>query len=127
MAPSIDTPGPTAEPRDDGGPADGEAAEPADDSGRPVRLAATERRRGALTLIDAWRMLALDLARAERGEPAGLHDPALLEEIGTAAGRLARGATGAFLRQLDEAGRAIEGNGSPELAMDVLALAWPVI
>jgi hypothetical protein len=70
-------------------------------------------------------MLALDLARAERGGSVGLHDPALLEEIGAAAGRLTYGATGAFLGRLDEAGRAIEGNASPELAIDVLALAWP--
>jgi DNA polymerase III delta' subunit len=121
----VGVPGPATEPRDDGAPPDDEAPDPADESSRPARLAATERRRGALTLIDAWRMLALDLARAERGGSGGLHDPALLEEIDAAAGRLTHGATGAFLGRLDEAGRAIEGNASPELAMDVLALAWP--
>ena len=31
----------------------------------------------------------------------------------------------ANLVRLDEVGRAIDGNASPELAMDVLALAWP--
>jgi DNA polymerase III delta' subunit len=111
---------------EEGARADGEPAEaPVEDAGRPVRLAATERRRGALTLIDVWRRLALDLARSERGASAGIHDPALLEEVATAAGRLTGGATAAFLVRLDEVGRAIDGNASPELAMDVLALAWP--
>jgi DNA polymerase III delta' subunit len=110
----------------DEAPGDGETAEPpAEDTGRPVRLAAAERRRGALVLIDVWRRLALDLARSERGATAGIHDPALLEEVGAAAGRLIPGATAAFLVRLDEVGQAIDGNASPELAMDVLALAWP--
>ncbi len=110
----------------EGSPGDGETAElPSEDTGRPVRLAATERRRGALVLVDVWRRLALDLARSERGATAGIHDPALLEEVGAAAGTLAPGATAAFLVRLDEVGRAIDGNASPELAMDVLALAWP--
>ncbi len=119
-------PVPTADPPDDAAPADGEAADPpADEAGRPARSAPTERRRGALTLIEVWRRLAIDLARTEHGEPGGLHDPALLEEVAAAAGRLSAGATAAFLVRLDEVGRAIDGNASPELAMDVLALAWP--
>ncbi|HEX7473393.1 MAG TPA: hypothetical protein VF323_09945, partial [Candidatus Limnocylindrales bacterium] len=113
-----------AEPSEDP-PADGEAGDLPSESGRPARVAATERRRGALTLIDVWRRLALDLARAERGEAASVHDPALLEEIAAAAGRIRGGATAAFLARLDEVGRAIDSNASPELAMDVLALAWP--
>jgi hypothetical protein len=119
-------PGPTADRPDDAAPADGEAVDPpADEAGRPARSAPTERRRGALTLIDVWRRLAIDLARTEHGEAGGLHDPALLEEVAAAAGRLPAGATAAFLVRLDEVGRAIDGNASPELAMDVLALAWP--
>ena len=122
----VSGPGPTADPPDDAAPADGEAAEsPADEAGRPARTAPTERRRGALALIDVWRRLAIDLARTKHGEPGGLHDPALLEEVAAAAGRLSAGATAAFLLRLDEVGRAIDGNASPELAMDVLALAWP--
>jgi DNA polymerase-3 subunit delta' len=108
----------------DGGSGEG-GDPPADGSGRAPRVAATERRRGALTLIDVWRRLALDLARTEAGDPGGLHDPALLEELAEAARRLPGGAMAAFLRRLDEVGRAIESNASPELAMDVLALAWP--
>jgi DNA polymerase-3 subunit delta' len=112
----------------DGGdaPAEDDGAEPpAEETGRTVRLPAPERRRGALVLVDVWRRLALDLARARRGDPRHLHDPALLEELGAAAGRVSDEAIGAFLVRLDDVGRAIDGNASPELAMDVLALAWP--
>ena len=98
---------------------------PPEEAGPPARSSATERRRGALTLIEVWRRLAIDLARTERGEPAAIHDPALLEEVAAAAGRLGAGSSAAFLVRLDEVGRAIDGNASPELAMDVLALAWP--
>lgn len=97
----------------------------AEGAGRAPRVAAPERRRGALTLIDVWRRLALELARAESGGSRSAHDPALLEEIASAAARLPDGAIGRFLRRLDEVGQAIEGNASPELAMDVLVLAWP--
>ena len=125
-APAVALPSPAADASDEGATTDGETAEaPAEDAGRPVRVAATERRRGALTLIDVWRRLALDLARSERGASGTIHDPALLEEVAAAAGRLTGGATAAFLVRLDEVGRAIDGNASPELAMDVLALAWP--
>jgi DNA polymerase III delta' subunit len=113
-----------ADASDEGAAADAEPVE-AEDAGRSARPAATERRRGALTLIDVWRRLALDLARSEQGASGAIHDPALLEELGTAAGRLPAGATAAFLVRLDDVGRAIDGNASPELAMDVLALAWP--
>ena len=102
------------------------APDPAPDgSGRQPRVAATERRRGALTLIEVWRRLALDLARSGGGDSSRLHDPALLEELSAAAARLPAGATAAFLIRLDQVGQAIESNASPELAMDVLALAWP--
>jgi DNA polymerase-3 subunit delta' len=118
--------GPPTEARDEALAADGETADASpDEAGRPVRLATTERRRGALTLVEVWRRLALDVARAERGEPGGQHDPGLLEEVAAAAGRVPAGATARFLVRLDEVGRAIDGNASPELAMDVLALAWP--
>jgi hypothetical protein len=104
---------------------DADNAEPPAEDGRPVRSPATERRRGALTLIEVWRRLAIDVARTERGESGGVHDPALLEEVAAAAARLGAGSSAAFLVRLDEVGRAIDGNASPELAMDVLALAWP--
>lgn len=107
--------------------AEEDAAEPvAEDGGRAVRLPAPERRRGALLLVDAWRRLAIDLARARHGDPRHLHDPALLEEVGAAAGLVSDEALAAFLVRLDDVGRAIDGNASPELAMDVLVLAWPV-
>jgi DNA polymerase-3 subunit delta' len=117
--------GATASPEDGTGAESESAESPPEGDGRTVRSPATERRRGALTLIDVWRRLAIDLARTERGESGGVHDPALLEEMAAAVGRLGVGASAAFLVRLDEVGRVIDGNASPELAMDVLALAWP--
>ena len=91
------------------------------------RASPIERRRAAAQLIDVWRDLALDLQRTRLGDAGRLHDPGLLEEMRSAANRLPDGAIGSFIARLARVGEAIEGNASPELAMDVLALAWPRI
>jgi len=58
--PCPEGPAPAADASDEGTTTDGETAEaPAEDAGRPVRVAATERRRGALTLIEALALLGL--------------------------------------------------------------------
>ena len=93
----------------------------------PGRASPIERRRAAAQLIDVWRDLALDLERTRLGDAGRLHDPGLLEEMRSAAGRLPDGAIGSFVARLARVGEAIEGNASPELAVDVLALAWPRI
>jgi hypothetical protein len=112
-------------------PADGTSPEPAVDATdaveTPGRASPIERRRAAAQLIDVWRDLALDLERARLGDAGRLHDPGLLEEMRSAAGRLPDGAIGSFIARLARIGEAIEGNASPELAIDVLALAWPRI
>jgi len=118
---------PTAAPRAVADEANPEVEDPA--SG-VVKLAPTERRRGARQLIDVWRDLGRDLAVASTAGAPGrrlLHDPVLLEEIETAAGAVPDGAMGAFLAHLDRAAEQVAGNVSPELAIDVLLLAWPSV
>jgi DNA polymerase-3 subunit delta' len=116
--------------RADAEPEDTEAAagtgvddEPA--SGAKRRQTPAERRDAARALIDAWRVVARDLAVAAAGGRRELRDAALLEETGDVAGRLAPGAAVAFLARLDETERLVEDNAGPELAVDTLLLAWP--
>jgi len=122
--------GPVREPALDGGSrkaavalvdATEEAAEPAG------RASPIERRRAAAQLVDVWRDLALDLERVRLGDGGRLHDPGLLEEIQSAAARVRDGSLATFVARLARIGEAIDGNASPELAVDVLALAWPRI
>ena len=88
-----------------------------------VRTPAAERRRAALVLVAIWRDLVRDLALVERGELRAVRETDLLEELEVAAGRRGTGG-GAFLARLAHAGELLEGNVGPELALDVLALAW---
>ena len=104
--------------------ADGSAPE-TEEPASSRKASPAERRRAALLLVDVWRDCAVDLRRAELGDVRRLHDPALLEEVVAVVPRMPAGALAGFLRRLDRASRAIEGNASPELALDVLALAWP--
>ena len=104
---------------------DGEAAEAQDAVlGEPVaRIPAAERRRGALALVAIWRAVVRDLVLIT-GAPDSVRDIALLDDLRLAAGRLQPDAAGRFLRALDSAGERLEGNVSPELVLDVLALRW---
>jgi len=88
-----------------------------------VRAPAAERRRAALVLVAIWRDLVRDLALVERGELRPVRETDLLDELESAAGRPGTG-SGAFLARLARAGELLEGNVGPELALDVLALAW---
>jgi len=100
-------------------------AEPGTDQPAAGKRSPAERRRAVLGLVDIWRELALDLAIAGLGGRHELRDPALLEELVTAAGRVQPGAIGRFLGQLDHVAELVEGNTGPELAIDVLVLGWP--
>jgi len=88
-----------------------------------VRVAPAERRGAALTLVGVWRDLLRDLTLVSLGAPDAVRDPELLEEL-AAAGSLAIGDAAAHLRRLDAAGEQLEGNVSPELVLDTLAIAW---
>ena len=93
------------------------------DGGRDARAPAAERRRAATTLVAIWRDVARDLVLVGLGEERRLRDPTLLDDL-RAAGLPAPQVT-AFLERLDRTAELIDGNVSPELAIDVLVLAWP--
>ena len=90
-----------------------------------TKASPAERRRAAAQLVDVWRDLAIDLARTQHGDLRRLHDPGLLEEIDSAATRIPAGSIGGFLARLARIDEVLEGNANPELAIDVVALAWP--
>ena len=106
------------------------AAEPAADGPEvppdapAARVPAAERRRAALLLIGIWRSVLRDLALAGRGAMASIRDLDLLDDLATLAPTLAPDRAGELLRDLDLAGERLEGNVSPELVLDVLALRW---
>jgi hypothetical protein len=103
----------------------------ADDAGTDaVRLSASaaERRRAALIVVGVWRDVARDLAVVALGEERQVRDPALLDDLRTAAATLPGRAIepiGAFLTRLDAAGELLEANVRPELVLDGLLLGWP--
>ncbi len=113
--------------RKDSSPAE-RAAEPADGespaAGPAARIPASERRAAALALIAIWRDVARDLALVALGEPGDVRQLELLDDLETAARRLPAGFAAAQLHRLDVAGERLEGNVSPELVVDVLALGW---
>ena len=107
-------------PAGDGSPTepDGSLAE------RSTRVPAAERRRAALALLEIWRAVVRDLGLIVVGEAAAVRDQDLLDDLLGPAGRLDIEAIGSTLRRLDVAAERLEGNVSPELVLDVLALRW---
>jgi len=94
-----------------------------DQPSRDVPVA--QRRRAALALVEAWRVVAIELVRVTLGDAGHVHDATLIEDFVQAAAGVSPRAVAAFLPHLDRAAIAIRGNASPELAVDVLVLAWP--
>ncbi len=90
----------------------------------PARVPAAERRRGALVLVGIWRSILRDLALVGRGATSSVRDLELIDDLGASAVGLSPAWAGAVLRDLDLAGERLEGNVSPELVLDVLALGW---
>jgi DNA polymerase-3 subunit delta' len=115
-------------PAERGGPADGSASASADEGteaaagSRAARIPASERRAAALALVAIWRDVLRDLAAVELGDRRLVRDVELLDELEPAAVAMPPDAVAAGLRRLDLAGEQLEGNVSPELALDVLAL-----
>ncbi len=89
------------------------------------RRSPTERRRAVLMLLAVWCDVALDLAIVGRGGRREVRDPALLDELVAVAPSVDPAEVAAFLGRLDRSAELIEGNAGPELALDVLVLAWP--
>lgn len=93
--------------------------------GSTTKVAPAERRRAARQLIAIWRDIARDLAVAAVGGRRSVHDVGLIEDLDRAATALPPGAAAAFLARLDRVAELVAGNVGPELAIDVLVLAWP--
>jgi DNA polymerase III subunit delta' len=93
-------------------------------AGAAPRIPAAERRAAALALVAIWRDVARDLALVTLGEPGDVHQLELLDDLEVASRRLAIGFPAAQLRRLDAGGERLEGNVSPELVIDALALGW---
>jgi hypothetical protein len=78
-----------------------------------------------MTLLETWADVAHDLAVVAAGHRAGVRDVTLLEDLAAAAANVPPDAPGAFLARLARTAELIEANANPELAIDVLVLAWP--
>jgi DNA polymerase-3 subunit delta' len=90
-----------------------------------TRSPASERRRAAAWLVEAWREVFRDLALVAAGTPALVRDAGLLDELEVMGGRLEPAAVTAFLDDLDRASERLDANVAPELLLDALALAAP--
>ncbi len=92
---------------------------------RGARQSPGARRRALLALGTMWRGLARDLVLAGRGGRAELWHVDLLEELLAASASLPSGSAEQFLARLDVVLGAADQNANPELALDVLLVAWP--
>jgi DNA polymerase III delta' subunit len=111
---------PTADPGSQPEPALGEADEAA--GRRGARAPAAERRSAALALVGVWRDVLRDLAALGLGDPSLVRDIDLLDDLLAASPAMPPEVVAANLARLDVAGEQLEGNVSPELVLDVLAL-----
>jgi DNA polymerase-3 subunit delta' len=101
-----------------------DADAPAETAAVP-KVSASERRAAASTLMSIWASVARDLAVAALGGRRQLHDPELLDELAAVAPTIAPGAIPTFIARLAAIEVQLDENVNPELALDVLALAWP--
>ena len=106
--------------------ADAAAAVPASGAatGPAAKVPPAERRAAALALVAIWRDVARDLALVGLGQPGDVRQLDLLDDLEAAAARLPHGFPIDQLRRLELAGERLEGNVSPELVVDGLALGW---
>ena len=109
------------------GVATAEAEAPGGDAGpagAAARDPAAERREAALALVAIWRDVARDLALVALGQPGDVRQLDLLDDLEAVGGRIREGFAVEQLRRLELAGERLEGNVSPELVVDALALGW---
>ena len=106
------------------GTEEGAASAPASGSERTARVPAAERRRGALALLDIWRTLTRDLGLVVVGAVASVRDRDLADDLERISGTVTLTDIGSTLGRLDAAAERLEGNVSPELVLDVLAIHW---
>jgi DNA polymerase-3 subunit delta' len=114
-----------------GGTADAaiEEAEAGAINDEPVaaKLAASERRTAAATLMEIWAAVARDLAVVKAGGARQLHEIGLVDEFQAIAPAVSTVAITGFLTQLATIDRQLDENVNPELALDVLTLNWPSV
>lgn len=115
--PTADDAAPTAT------PGNGTIEEP-DAPGPAIRVPAAERRAAALALVAIWRDVVRDLALVRLGEPGDVRQVDLLDDLEATAQRIPPTFAAIQLGRLDTAGERLEGNVSPELVVDALALGW---
>jgi DNA polymerase-3 subunit delta' len=106
------------------------ATDEADDAApndEPVaaKLAASERRTAAATLMEIWAAVARDIAVVKVGGARQLHEIGLVDEFRAIAPAVSATTLTGFLAQLAAIDRQLDENVNPELALDVLALGWP--
>jgi DNA polymerase III delta' subunit len=101
-------------------------SDPGDEAvrGAATRVPAAERRAAASALVSIWRDVARDLALVGLGQPAAVRQLDLLDELEDVAKALPDAFAALQLRRLELAGERLEGNVSPELVIDALALGW---
>jgi len=100
-----------------------------DDAGAPApgataRVPAAERRSAAIVLVGVWRDVARDLALVAMDDRGAVRQADLLDDLEAVAGAMPAAFAPRQLRRLDAAGERLEGNVSPELVIDDLALGW---
>jgi hypothetical protein len=101
-----------------------DADAPAEAAASP-KVSASERRAAASALMSIWASVARDLAVAALGGRRQIHDPELLDELMAVAPTISAGALPTFIARLGAIEAQLDENVNPELALDVLALAWP--
>jgi DNA polymerase-3 subunit delta' len=90
-----------------------------------AKLAASDRRTAAATLMEIWAAVARDIAVVKVGGARQLHEIGLVDEFRAIAPAVSAATLTDFLEQLAAIDRQLDENVNPELALDVLALAWP--
>jgi hypothetical protein len=106
-----------AEPEGDA--AEGDAAAP--------KLAAADRRSAATTLIGIWASVGRDLAIARAGGAKKIRELELIDELPAVAPAVSAATLSTFQVQLATIATQLDDNVNAELALDVLALAWPYV
>jgi DNA polymerase-3 subunit delta' len=106
------------------GPAEADPEVASAAGGPAARIAPAERRAAALALVAIWRDVARDLALVGLGIAPEVRQLDLLDDLEEAARRLPATFAPEQLRRLDLAGERLEGNVSPELVVDALAIGW---
>jgi DNA polymerase III delta' subunit len=101
------------------------ATEESGETSEPGKIAASDRRAAAATLMEIWTEVGRDLLVAGSGAPRQLREVELLDDLRSVGPRVPAAAMSEFLARLSEAAPTLAENVNPELVLDVLALSWP--